>query len=84
MRESLFQGTQALRKESTQIQGLLKRMRSIMLMIHRLMKDRTWTAWSWGGTREFVLEFFNVEMTFPRVRRRFLESSHKRVLISLA
>lgn len=83
MRESLFQGTQALRKESTQIQGLLKRMRSIMLMIHRLMKDRTWTAWSWG-TREFVLEFFNVEMTFPRVRRRVLESSHKCVLTSLA
>lgn len=71
MRESLFQGTQALRKESTQIQGLLKRMRSIMLMIHRLMKDRTWRAWCWG-TREFVLEFFNVEMTFPRVRRRVL------------
>lgn len=71
MRESLFLETQELRKESTQIQGLLKRMRSIMLMIHRLMKDRTWRAWSWG-TREFVLEFFNRELTFPRVRRRVL------------
>lgn len=35
------------------------------------MKDRTWRAWSWG-TKEFVLEFFNRELTFPRVRRRVL------------